>query len=159
MMFILANLPSTSLKQKAFSRSFTFKHKKQFFLKHVPYNFGNLEYWTKKIFQSCHDCKNFLTFCNNVFSLFPRDQGDPEKARELLNNHAECMRDAVSLQAASKRHKEEYGKLIDSQIMQIQRGNPNVSPSRNLLLARARACDSAAQYLKGDEKQSFTSCT
>jgi len=55
---------------------------KEFFLKHVDHHKGDVEHWSKEIFQSCQKRKDLVRFFINIFSLFP-DGNNPKLAKEL----------------------------------------------------------------------------
>lgn len=136
---------------------------KHFFLDHVPDNKGNLDHWTKKLFRQCSHRKDFVHFCNNIFSLFPEEKGDADLATRLLTRHADCMKDEVARLAASEAHRSRYRDALFSTLdKNFKRGtgrSARPSPERLLVMCRCRARDSTAQYLASEERESFQSLT
>jgi hypothetical protein len=70
----------------------------------------------KHIFESCKTHYDYLTFCHNCFSLFPKDHSKPKLAICLLMKYLKNMRDEVYRHALAKEHQRKYAEKIEESL-------------------------------------------
>jgi lambda repressor-like predicted transcriptional regulator len=134
---------------------------KRFFMVVVPHHKSDPEYWMKQIFESCKTHYDYLTFCHNCFSLFPKDQGRPKLAKKLLTKFLKNMRDEVYRRASAKDHQRKYAKRIEESLLSSRgtRSDAMPLPNKELLLCRARARDLYFATLTPEDRAEYVTTT
>jgi hypothetical protein len=90
----------------------------------------------KVIFCPCCTQKDYITFCHNLFTIFPDDGGNRELATILLTDFVDCMRDDLNHHAAtSQHHQKAYGEWVQMslQVAVASRSSQMPLPWRQLL--------------------------